>query len=96
MHRPSGHAEQVKALAIASRKRTPLQPDVPTFSEAGMSGFGMGSRNGVLAPARTPAATIRRLNTGINRGMQDGAPGRATGKSRQGCAQAPVSCVTSM
>ena len=62
---------QIKAVAIASRTRTPLLPEVPTFSEAGMTGFEMGSWNGVLAPARTPQAVLRRVNSEINRAMQD-------------------------
>ena len=62
---------QIKALAIASRKRTPLLPDVPTFSETAMPGFEMGSWNGVMAPAKTPLPVIRRVNSEIIKAMQD-------------------------
>ncbi len=62
---------QIKALAIASRKRTPLLPDVPTFSETAMPGFEMGSWNGVMVPARTPVTVIRRVNSEIIKAMQD-------------------------
>lgn len=64
-------SRQIKALAIASRKRTPLLPDVPTFSETAMPGFEMGSWNGVMAPAKTPLPVIRRVNNEIVKAMQD-------------------------
>ncbi|MBI3067815.1 MAG: hypothetical protein HYY79_02715, partial [Betaproteobacteria bacterium] len=44
-------------------ERSPLAPDVPTISEAGVAGYQASIWNGVLAPAATPRAIIARLNT---------------------------------
>ena len=53
---------QMKALAIGSSRRFPGLPDVPTFSESGLSGFDdVFSWTGISAPARTPAAIVDRL-----------------------------------
>jgi tripartite-type tricarboxylate transporter receptor subunit TctC len=41
-------------------------PNVPTFTEAGVQGVELNSWVGVLAPANTPDAIIRQLNTEIN------------------------------
>jgi tripartite-type tricarboxylate transporter receptor subunit TctC len=52
---------QLKALAFASSKRSPTLPDVPTFTEAGLSGFVSGSWYSLAAPANTPAVVIEKL-----------------------------------
>lgn len=53
---------QMKALAVGSSKRFAGLPDVPTFTEAGLSGFDdVASWTGISAPARTPAPIIDRL-----------------------------------
>ncbi|WP_255439626.1 tripartite tricarboxylate transporter substrate binding protein [Comamonas sp. Z3] len=53
---------QAKALAITSLKRSPLQPDLPTLSEAGVPGFEAVTWLGLLAPAATPAPVVQYLN----------------------------------
>ena len=55
-------AGRLRALAIASAKRTPALPDLPTISEAGVSGYEFQGWFGIVAPAATPAAVIERLN----------------------------------
>jgi len=62
---PQVRAGKLKALAVATPKRSPLAPDVPTMDEAGVAGFSGGTWFGVLAPARTPAAVVERLNKEI-------------------------------
>ena len=62
---PQVRAGKLKALAVATPKRSPLAPDVPTMDEAGVAGFAGGTWFGVLAPARTPAAVVERLNKEI-------------------------------
>ena len=59
-------AEQVKAgklraLAIASRTRIALLPEVPTVAEAGYSDFDLDIWSGVFAPAKTPKDTVAQL-----------------------------------
>lgn len=52
---------KLKALAVASRQRSALLPDVPTFEEAGVKGFVIDTWYGVLAPAGTPPDALRAL-----------------------------------
>ncbi len=63
---------RLRALAVADPKRTQVLPEVPTIAEgAGLPDFAMVTWFGVLAPAGTPAEIIRRLNTEINRIIQN-------------------------
>jgi len=56
----------LKALAVASSRRSPVLPDVPTVAESGVAGYEAASWNGVAAPAKTPAAILARLNKEVN------------------------------
>ncbi|VTU45687.1 Argininosuccinate lyase (plasmid) [Variovorax sp. SRS16] len=58
---------KLKALATTSEARLPLIPNVPTFAEAGLPGFGMRSWIGLLAPARTPKPIIDKINADMAR-----------------------------
>jgi len=60
---------KVRALAITSRTRTPLAPDLPTMIEAGVPDYEVTTFNGILAPAGTPAPIIAKLNATINEGL---------------------------
>jgi tripartite-type tricarboxylate transporter receptor subunit TctC len=51
----------LKAIAIASDRRSQLMPDVPTFAEQGLD-YRMGTWYGMLAPAKTPAPIIDALH----------------------------------
>jgi tripartite-type tricarboxylate transporter receptor subunit TctC len=55
-------AGQVRALAIASEKRVPELPNVPTTSEAGVPNLESGFWVALLAPAKTPPDIIKFLN----------------------------------
>jgi tripartite-type tricarboxylate transporter receptor subunit TctC len=61
---------RLKALAITSRKRSPLLPQVPTLIESGLKDFEVGPWYGVLAPAGTPNEIVTRLNGVINAAVQ--------------------------
>ena len=61
---------KLRALAVTSRERTPLAPDLPTMIEAGVPDYEVATFNGIAAPAGTPAAIVARLNAAINQGMQ--------------------------
>jgi tripartite-type tricarboxylate transporter receptor subunit TctC len=52
---------KLRALAIASRERSPMFPDVPTLAEAGIPGHEVAFWIGALAPAATPAEIIQLL-----------------------------------
>jgi tripartite-type tricarboxylate transporter receptor subunit TctC len=56
---------RVIALAITSARRMDYFSDVPTFQESGMTTMSVSLWNGILAPARTPASIIQRLNAEI-------------------------------
>lgn len=56
---------QVKALAVASKHRLALLPDVPTMAEAGYPGIDSVEWYGVVAPAGTPEAIVSRINKEI-------------------------------
>jgi tripartite-type tricarboxylate transporter receptor subunit TctC len=57
--------ERVKPLAVASLKRLPVLPDVPTVHETVIPNFEAGLWQGIVAPAGTPPAIVRRLNREI-------------------------------
>ena len=55
-------AGNMRAIAVTSRKRTALLPDVPTFDESGLPGFEAVLHYGLLAPAGTPREIVDKLN----------------------------------
>ena len=62
---PLAKSGKARALAVANPKRSALAPDIPTIAEAGVVGYEIGSWQGVFAPAGTPPAIVKRLNTEI-------------------------------
>jgi tripartite-type tricarboxylate transporter receptor subunit TctC len=55
------HSNSLKALAIASKQRHPMLPDVPTTAEAGVPGVEMDAWFALYAPAGTPRPVIDKL-----------------------------------
>ncbi|HEX2827308.1 MAG TPA: tripartite tricarboxylate transporter substrate binding protein [Burkholderiales bacterium] len=68
-----GHikAGRVRALAISSKQRSKLLPDLPTVDEAGVAGYEYGSWNGVFVPRGVPRAVIDKLHANIQRALAD-------------------------
>src|SRR6185295_8175047 len=64
---PQVEAKQLKALAVTSKARTAVWPDVPSISESGVPGYEAELWFGVIAPAGTPDAIVDRLNKEITR-----------------------------
>jgi tripartite-type tricarboxylate transporter receptor subunit TctC len=56
---------KLRVLAIASTKRSPVLPDVPTMAEAGVADLVVESWSGVLAPAGTPKPILDKLAAAI-------------------------------
>jgi len=55
-------AGRLRAIAVTSAKRSPLLPDVPTVSEAGLPGFEVTSWYGIFAPAALPGNLVAKVN----------------------------------
>jgi len=71
---PQVRAGKMKAIAVTSRQRYALLPEVPTVAESGvkeLAGFESVAWNGVLVPAATPREIILRLNSAINTAFAD-------------------------
>jgi len=62
---PLAKGGKLRALGVTTAKRSPAAPDVPTLAEAGVVGYEIGSWQGVFAPAGTPPAIVKRLNSEI-------------------------------
>jgi tripartite-type tricarboxylate transporter receptor subunit TctC len=58
---------KVRAIAVASAKRSPALPAVPTVAESGYPGFDADSWYGLLMPAGTPPAIVQRVNAEVNK-----------------------------
>ena len=64
---PNIKATRVRALAVTTLKRSPLLPQLPTISDAGLRGFDIATWFGIFAPAGTPPDIVARLNGEIVR-----------------------------
>ena len=58
------------ALAIASPKRNPQLPDVPTVSESGLAGFDVTSWYGIVVRAGTPPAVVQKVQRDMAEALQ--------------------------
>jgi tripartite-type tricarboxylate transporter receptor subunit TctC len=68
-----GHAREgrVRMLATLLPERTPLAPEVPTMTEAGVAGISVMSYQMILAPAGTPPELVERLSAEVNAAVRD-------------------------
>ena len=63
-------SKRLKALAITSRQRSPLLPQVPTLIESGLKGFDVAAWYGLLAPAGTPPEIVARLHDTVAKAVK--------------------------
>jgi tripartite-type tricarboxylate transporter receptor subunit TctC len=68
---PHVRAGTIKAYAIATAKRHPALPDVPTSAEEGLPQFAAAPFYGVFAPKGTPQPIVDRLITALNTALDD-------------------------
>ena len=67
---PHVRSGKLKMLAVGTKTRSALVPEYPTVAEAGVPGYESSTAFGVLAPAKTPAAIITRLNQESSKAVQ--------------------------
>ena len=60
---------KLRALGGQNKTRTPLLSDMPTMAEAGVPGAEANTFYGLVAPAGTPAAIVKKLNEALNQGL---------------------------
>ena len=60
------HAGTMRGLAVTSKHRSPLAPELPTVDEAGVPGFELEAWWGLVGPAKMPPAVVKRLNEELN------------------------------
>src|SRR6266852_4796439 len=63
----NARAGRVKALASSGQTRSPVTPDVPTVSEAGVPGYEATIWLGLMAPAGTPRPILEKLSAEVNK-----------------------------
>jgi len=68
---PSIKAGKLRPIAITSEKRSPLLPDVPSFTEMGLPKVKVLNWQGLVAPKGTPKAIIDKLNAAANEVLKD-------------------------
>jgi len=62
---------KLRALAVMGPKRLPALPDVPTIAEAGFAGLESSSWSGIVVPAGTPDAVVKKLAQAMNTALTD-------------------------
>ncbi len=73
---------KLRALGVTTIKRAAAAPDVPTIAESGVKGFNVSNWQGVLAPAKTPPALVKKLNSDILAALK--VPGMTEALAAQG------------
>jgi tripartite-type tricarboxylate transporter receptor subunit TctC len=68
---PHVKAGRLNALAVSTRARSPIAPDVPTAEEAGIAGFDAPFYLVLFAPKDTPPAIVARMNAEVAKALAD-------------------------
>jgi tripartite-type tricarboxylate transporter receptor subunit TctC len=68
---PSIKADKLRAIAITSKKRSPLLPNIPSFAEVGYPKVEVLNWQGLIAPKGTPKFIIDKLNAAANEALKD-------------------------
>ena len=67
---PQVRAGRLRAIAVTTPARSPLFPQTPTMTEAGVTGYSTASWYGLLVPAKTSPAIVAKLNQQINAALK--------------------------
>ena len=65
---------KARIIAVGLAKRSKLAPDLPTFIDGGVKGFTAESYIGILAPSKTPADVIAKVEKAVQDGLKPGSP----------------------
>ena len=68
---PQIRAGKVRAIGLASTRRNPAVPDVPTLIEEGLPDFDVGTWSAVIGPKGMPADVVKKLNEAVNSVIND-------------------------
>ena len=68
---PQIRSGDLKAIAVTSKQRHPLLPDVPTVAESGFAGFEALSWHALFAPAGTPPAVVEKLHGAVAQALKE-------------------------
>jgi tripartite-type tricarboxylate transporter receptor subunit TctC len=68
---PQVQGGRLKAVAVTSRQRTSVAPEIPTIAESGLPSFEATSWWGVFAPPKTPPEIVAKLNAAIREALAD-------------------------
>lgn len=71
---PMHQGGQAHIIAIAALHRSKLAPNIATFDDSGVKGFTAQSYIGVVAPAKTPADVVDKLQQAVAQGLSSGSP----------------------
>jgi len=66
---PHVQSGKLRALAVATPKRSPNAPDLPTIAETGLAGYDATAWQGLVGPAGMPPDVVKRLNEAFNKVM---------------------------
>jgi tripartite-type tricarboxylate transporter receptor subunit TctC len=69
--KPHIESGRLKGLAVSSRKRSSILPDIPTVDESGLPGFDSWNYFGIWGPAGLPPAVVQRVNAEMNKILVD-------------------------
>jgi len=61
----------VRGLGVTTLEPNPLVPNLPAIAQSGLPGFEVTGWNGIVAPAGTSASIIAKLNSALQRGLDD-------------------------
>jgi tripartite-type tricarboxylate transporter receptor subunit TctC len=68
---PQIRAGKVRAIGLASTKRNPAVPEVPTLIEEGLADFDVGTWSGGIGPKGMPADVVKKINDAVNAVVND-------------------------
>ena len=67
---PQVQAGKLRGLGVSTRERTRLAPRLPTIAESGLPGYEIVGWNGLIAPVKTPAVVVNKINAEVNRNLR--------------------------